>query len=95
MEGKWNETREWRGAQGERNLIVLGAIELVYLQKYDKIDHFIKLYYFSDVWQNEIKSFDRAIDQPIAELLLGEFCLVHKTCAAGPGERLQHGCVLF
>ena len=28
MEGRWDGTREWRGVQGERDSIILGAIEL-------------------------------------------------------------------
>ena len=60
-----------------------------------KIDHYIKLYYFSANLQNEIKSFDPSIDHPIAEVLPGGFCINRKIRAAGPGERLHHGGVLF
>ena len=60
-----------------------------------KIDHYIKLYYFSANLQNEIKSFDPSIDHPITEVLPGGFYINCKICAAGPGERLHHGGVLF
>ena len=96
MEGRWYGTRaQWR-AQGERNSIVLGAIELGGGGgNLGKIDHYIKLYYFSANLQNEIKSFDPSIDHPITEVLPGGFCINRKICAAGPGERLHHGGVLF
>jgi hypothetical protein len=42
-----------------------------------KIDQIVKLFYFSANLQNEIKSFDPSIDHPIAEVLLGGFCLNH------------------
>ena len=60
-----------------------------------KTDQFIKLFFFSANFQNEIKSFDQSIDHPIAEVLPGGFCLNRKIRAAGPGKRLHHGCVLF
>jgi hypothetical protein len=60
-----------------------------------KIHQFIKLYYFSADLQNEIKSFDAAIDHPIAEVSPGGFRLNRKNRAAGPGEWVHHGCVLF
>jgi hypothetical protein len=62
---------------------------------FGKIDQYIKLYYFSANLENKIKSFDPSIDHPIAEVLPGGFCLNRKICAAGPGKRLHHGCVLF
>jgi hypothetical protein len=65
------------------------------LGRIGKIDQYIKLYYISANLENKIKSFDPSIDHPIAEVLPGGFCLNRKICAAGPGERLPHGCVLF
>ena len=60
------------GSQGERDSIVLGAIELGGGGgNLSKIHQFIKLYYFSADLQNEIKSFDTAIDQSIVEVLPG------------------------
>jgi hypothetical protein len=47
----------------------LGAIELGGGGDLGKIHQFIKLYFFSADLQNEIKSFDTAIDQYIAEVL--------------------------
>jgi hypothetical protein len=56
-----------------------------------KIDQIVKLFYFSANLQNEIKSFDPSIDHPIAEVLLGGFCLnhnfipvIHHTTAPSP-----------
>ncbi len=60
-----------------------------------KIDQYVKQYYFSANLENKIKSFDSSIDHPIAEVQPGGFCLNCKICAAGPGKRLHHGCVLF
>jgi hypothetical protein len=76
-------------------LIVLGAIELGGGGNLGNIDQFIKLCYFSANLQDKIKSFDAAIDHPIAEVPPGGFRPNRKICAAGPGERLHHGCVLF
>ena len=56
-----------------------------------KIDQIIKLYYFLANLQNETKSSDAPINDPIAEVRPGGFCLNHKIRAAGPGERLHHG----
>jgi hypothetical protein len=44
--------REQQGAQGERDLIVLGAIELGGGGNLSKIDQLIKLCYFSANLQN-------------------------------------------
>ena len=62
--------RERRGAQGERDSIVLGAIELGGGGNLGKIHQFIKLFFFSADLQNEINSFDTAIDHSITEVLL-------------------------
>jgi hypothetical protein len=40
-----------------------------------------------------MKSFDRAINHPIVEVLPGGFCLNRKTSVSGPSERLHHSCV--
>ncbi len=66
------------GVQGERDSIILGAIELAGGGNLNKIDQFIKLFYFSADVQNEIKSFDTAIDHSIAEVLPRGFLLNHK-----------------
>jgi hypothetical protein len=60
-----------------------------------KIVQIVKLFFFSANLQNEMKSFDPFIDHPIVEVLPGGFCLNCKIHAAGPGEWLHHGCVLF
>ncbi len=88
--------REQRGAQGEGDLIVLGAIELggggeTKVKSIKLLNYII----FPASLQNEIKSFYTAIDQPIAEVLPGGFGQNRKISAAGLGERLYHGCVLF
>ena len=48
MEGRWDETRELWRAQGERDSIVLGAIELGGGEgDLGKIDQYIKLLFLS------------------------------------------------
>jgi hypothetical protein len=64
------------------------------MHKKDKFDQIVKFIYFSANLNNQIKSSDRAIDQPIAEVVLRGFCLNCNILAAGPGERLHHGVVL-
>jgi hypothetical protein len=49
----------------------VGSIELGGGGNLGKIHQFIHYYYFSADSQNEIKSFDTAIDQSIAEVLPG------------------------
>jgi hypothetical protein len=95
MEERWFGMRaRWR-VQAECDLIVLGVIKLGGVRNLGKINQYIKLYYFSANLQNKIKSFDSSIDHPIAEVLLGGFCINRKIHATGPAERLHHGCVLF
>ncbi len=85
--------RERRGAHGERDSIVLGAIELGGGGNLGKIDQLIKLCNFSANLQSQIKSFDAAIDHPIKEVPSGGFRPNRKIRAAGAGERIHHGCV--
>jgi hypothetical protein len=75
----------------ECDSIILGAIELGGGGNLGKIDHIIKLYYFSAKLQNETKSSNAAINHPIMEVRPGGFCLNHKIGATGPGKRLHHG----
>ena len=53
MDGRWDGTRERRGAQGGRDSIILGANELKGGGG-TKMDQFIKLYYFSANLENKI-----------------------------------------
>ncbi len=87
---------ERRWAQVERDSIVLGVIKLGGGGgNMGKIDQIVKFFFFLANLQNEIKSFDAAIDHPIAEVPPEGFGPNHKIRAAGPSERLHHGCVLF
>ncbi len=52
MEGRWDGMRERRGAQGERDSIILGAIKLGGGGILSKIDQLIKRCYFSANLQN-------------------------------------------
>ena len=61
----------------------------------DKIDQTIKLFFFLANLSNQTKSFDAAINHPIAEVPLGGFCLNCKIRAAGPCDRICHGGVHF
>ena len=74
MEGRWDGTRaRWR-AQGKRDLIVLGSIELGGGGDLGKTDQYNTLYYLSANLENKIKSFNPSIDHPIAEVLPGGLC---------------------
>jgi hypothetical protein len=61
----------------------------------DKIDKIIKLFFFLADLSNQTKSFDAAIDNSIAEVPPGRFCLNRKILAAGPCNRICHGGVHF
>jgi hypothetical protein len=60
-----------------------------------KINKTINLYYFFANLQNEIKSFDKSFNDHIGEVLPRVFCLYRVIRAAGPGEWVHHGYVLF
>jgi hypothetical protein len=58
MSGLGGREMEWdertRGAQGERDLIVLGAVELGRGGNLDKIDQFIKLFFSRPMYKMKL-----------------------------------------
>jgi hypothetical protein len=69
--GRWGGTRERWGRRGNAIRSYWGQLSWAGGGNLSKIHQFIKLYYFSADLQNEIKSFDTAIDQSIVEVLSG------------------------
>ncbi len=84
-----------RGRRGRTNKLFYGGNRVGVIKKCDKIDHYIKLIYFSAGWWIKTKPSDGVIDHPIAEVVLEGFCLNRNSRAAGPGERLHHGRAQF